>query len=215
MSKSRYEAPVPWYPAPAKIAVLLSGRGSNFVALADACERGELDARIVVVVSDRADAAGLLRAAERGIPSVVIERSSFPDRAGHEEALRRAIEDHGADLVCLAGFMRVLSAGFVERLPLRILNIHPSLLPSFPGLEAQAQALRHGVRVSGATVHFVDSAVDSGPIILQEAVPVLPADGVPELSARILETEHRVYSDALKRLLAGGWVRQGRTIRFP
>jgi phosphoribosylglycinamide formyltransferase-1 len=208
-------APVPWFPLPARLAVLLSGRGSNFEALADACDRGELPARVVLVLSDRADAPGLGKARVRGLVAAVEERGTGEKRAAHEERLAGRIEAAGADVVCLAGFMRVLSAAFVTRFERRIVNIHPSLLPSFPGLEAQKQALEHGVKVSGATVHLVDAGTDTGPIAAQEAVPVLAGDDEKRLAARILEAEHRLYPSALARLLAGGWTVTGRTLDFP
>jgi len=209
-----FEAPVPWFPLPARLAVLLSGRGSNFVALADACESGELPARIVLVLSDRADAAGLARARARGLEAAVEERGGEP-RAAHEERLAARIEAAGADVVCLAGFMRVLSPTFVARFERRIVNVHPSLLPAFPGLEAQRQAFDHGVKVAGATVHLVDAGTDTGPIAGQEAVAVRPGDDAKRLAARILEAEHRLYPSTLAALLAGGWAVEGRRLRFP
>ncbi|MFN7986057.1 MAG: phosphoribosylglycinamide formyltransferase [Thermoanaerobaculia bacterium] len=212
---ARFVAPVPWFPLPARLAVLLSGRGSNFEALADACARGELPARIVLVLSDRADARGLARAGARGLATAVEEREPGEKRAAHEERLARRIEASGADLVCLAGFMRVLSPAFVARFERRIVNVHPSLLPAFPGLEAQKQALEHGVKVAGATVHLVDAGTDTGPIAGQEAVPVLPGDDAERLAARILDVEHRLYAGTLARLLAGGWTVEGRRLTFP
>jgi phosphoribosylglycinamide formyltransferase-1 len=210
-----FVAPVPWFPLPARLAVLLSGRGSNLEALADACARGELPARIVLVLSDRADAPGLGKASARGLTAVVEERRAGEPRAAHEERLAARIQESGADVVCLAGFMRVLTAGFLERFPRRIVNIHPSLLPSFPGLDAQRQALAHGVRVAGATVHLVDAGTDTGPIAGQEAVAVLEDDDEKSLAARILEAEHRLYPGTLVRLLAGGWAVDGRRLTFP
>jgi phosphoribosylglycinamide formyltransferase-1 len=207
--------PKPLCPLPARLAVLLSGRGSNFEALADACERGELPARIVLVVSDVADAVGLGKARARGISSKLIGTGPGVLRAQREARLGAALEEAGADLICLAGFMRVLSAEFVSRWPLRILNIHPSLLPSFPGLHAQDQAVRYGVRVSGATVHFVDAGTDTGPIVAQAAVPVLPGDDAEALAARILPLEHGLYVAAVRRVLGGGWKISGRSVTFP
>jgi len=169
-------------------------------------------ATISLVLSDRAGAAGLERARERGLPAASVPRSAFPTREAHEERLLGLLDEYRADLICLAGFMRVLSPPFVGRFPLRILNVHPSLLPSFPGLEAQAQAIRHGVRVSGATVHFVDAGLDSGPIVVQEPVVVRSDDDEGSLSARILEVEHRLYPEAVRRVLAGGWQVKGRRI---
>lgn len=209
-----FEAPVPWFPLPARLAVLLSGRGSNFVALADACESGELPARIVLVLSDRADAAGHEKARVRGLEAALEERGGEP-RAAHEARLAARIEEAGADVVCLAGFMRVLSPSFVARFERRIVNVHPSLLPAFPGLEAQRQAFEHGVRVAGATVHLVDAGTDTGPIAGQEAVSVRPGDDAERLAARILEVEHRLYPATLAALLAGGWTVEGRRLTFP
>ena len=199
-----YIASVPWFPLPARLAVLLSGRGSNFEALADACARGELPARIVLVLADRADAEGLRKARTRGLPAQLEERRAGETRAAHEGRLASHLDAAGADLVCLAGFMRVLSPSFVTRFERRIVNVHPSLLPAFPGLEAQKQALEHGVKVAGATVHLVDAGTDTGPIAGQEAVAVLPGDDVESLAARVLSAEHRLYPCTLARLLAGG-----------
>jgi len=207
-------APRPLVPLPARLAVFLSGRGSNFESLADACERGDVPARIVAVVSDRAEAEGLKRAERRGVTAYAAERKLFPDRPAHEARLAGIVEAEKADLICLAGFMRVLSKGFVQRFPLRILNVHPSLLPSFQGLDAQGQALRYGARVAGATIHFVDAGVDTGPIVLQEAVPVLAGDDEASLTARILEVEHRLYPQAVRTVLEGGWSLSGRAIRL-
>ena len=210
-----WAAPVPWFRLPARLAVLLSGRGSNFEALAEACELGRVPARVVLVLSDRPEAPGLERARSRGLPALLEERRPGEVRTAHEARLVARIEESGADLVCLAGFMRVLSADFVGRFERRIVNVHPSLLPSFPGLDAQRQALEHGVKVAGATVHLVDPGTDTGPIAGQEAVPVLPGDDVERLSSRILEAEHRLYPATVARLLAGGWAVDGRRLRFP
>lgn len=208
-------APAPLVPLPARIAVLLSGRGSNFEALADACDRGEIPARIVLVASDVADAAGLAKARARGISSKVIGAGEPPSRARREAELVAALAEARPDLICLAGYMRLLSSDLLSRYPLRILNVHPSLLPSFPGLHAQEQAVRYGVRVSGATVHFVDAGTDTGPIVAQEAVPVLESDDGDALSARTLPVEHSLYVGAVRRVLEGGWRLDGRTVRFP
>jgi phosphoribosylglycinamide formyltransferase-1 len=208
-------APIPLVPLPAKLAVLLSGRGSNFEAIADACQRGDLPARLVLVLSDNPTAPGLAKAGERGIPTRALPRSEFGSKGEHEAAISLAIEQSGADLVCLAGFMRLLSAAFVERFPMRILNVHPSLLPSFPGLEAQAQAVRYGVRVSGATVHFVDAGTDTGPIVDQEPILVRGDDDVRSLAGRTLAVEHALYVRALRKVLEGGWIVDGRRIDFP
>lgn len=212
---SHRRVPAPLVPLPARLAVLLSGRGSNFEALADACARGEVPARIVLVVSDNPDAAGLARARARGLESAAFARADHATKALHEAAIAAAIEGAKADLVCLAGFMRILSPAFVERFRTRILNIHPSLLPSFPGLDAQGQALRYGVGVTGATVHFVDAGTDTGPIVAQECVPVRPGDDFETLSHRILAVEHRLYARAVARVLAGGWTIEGRQVLFP
>lgn len=205
---------MPLVPLPARLGVLLSGRGSNFEAIADACERGELPARIVAVISDREEAAGLRRAEERTLPTFSVAGDAFVGRRAREARILEILSETGVDLICLAGFMRLLSPEFVERFPLRILNVHPSLLPSFPGRDAHGQALRSGVRVTGATVHFVDAGTDSGPIVGQAAVPILPDDDAGSLSARILPVEHRLYVDAVRRILAGGWSVDGRVVRF-
>ena len=207
--------PRPLFPPPARLAVLISGRGSNFEALAETCANGEIPAKIVLVVSDNPAVEGLRKAEKRGIPARVVDWAAFPNRQAREAALLAALEEEAVDLICLAGFMRILSAAFVARWPLRILNVHPSLLPSFPGLEAQAQALDYGVRLTGATVHFVDSGTDTGPIVAQAAVPVHPGDDAQELAARILPVEHALYVAALRRVLEGGWRISGRTVRFP
>ena len=183
-----------------RLAVLLSGRGSNFQAIHEAICRGELDAEIVCVISNRPDAKGIERAREYGYAAHVVDHKQFANRATHEAEVLRLLDEAKPDYIVLAGYMRLLSANFVERYPNRILNIHPSLLPVFPGVDAQAQALRHGVKISGCTVHFVDENLDAGPIIVQRAVPVEPTDTVETLSARILEEEHRAYVEALKLL---------------
>jgi phosphoribosylglycinamide formyltransferase-1 len=200
---------------PARLAVLLSGRGSNFEAIAEACAKGGLPARIVLVASDDPAAAGLGKARERGIPSKVIGTGPGATRIEREAELGAALLEERADLICLAGFMRVLSPAFVARWPLRILNVHPSLLPSFPGLHAQEQAVRYGVRVTGATVHFVDAGTDTGPIVGQSAVPVLESDDAASLSARLLPVEHALYVSSIRRVLEGGWRVAGRTVAFP
>jgi len=197
----------------ARVAVLLSGRGSNFVALADACARGEVPAEIVVVVSNWAAAPGLERARERGLPVAVIPGKGMP-REEHEAKVVAALDEAGAEWICLAGYMRLLSEGFVARFPRRILNIHPALLPSFPGLEAQHQAWTYGVKVSGCTVHLVDDGCDTGPIVLQRAVPVLDDDTADSLAARILEQEHIAYPTALRLLLTRPWHVDGRRVVF-
>jgi phosphoribosylglycinamide formyltransferase-1 len=190
-----------------RVAILISGRGSNMAALIQAARAEDFPAEIVVVISNRSDAGGLERAKASGIPTVTIESKPFgKDRAAFEAVLRSALDDHGIDLICLGGFMRLLTAEFVQRWYGRMLNIHPSLLPSFPGLDPQGQALRAGVKISGATVHFVIPETDAGPILMQGAVAVRDDDTPQTLAARILEIEHRIYPDAL-RLLASGRVR--------
>jgi phosphoribosylglycinamide formyltransferase-1 len=214
VSEVVYEAPMPWFPAPARLAILLSGRGSNFEALADACDAGKLPARIASVISDNPEAVGLARAEERGLRAKALPRGAFPDHAAHERAIENELTDAAADVLCLAGFMRLLSPDFCEHFPLRMLNIHPSLLPSFPGLHAQRQALEWGARVTGATVHFVDAGLDSGPIVDQVAVEVKAGDDEERLSSRILAEEHRLYPRALARLLRGGWRLVGKRVEF-
>jgi phosphoribosylglycinamide formyltransferase 1 len=185
----------------ARIGILISGRGSNMIALADAVRAGRVpNARVAVVISDQPDAGGLAKAKERGIETLVIERDGRK-RAEHDREFVAALQAREIDLVCLAGYMRVLSTEFIEAFRGRILNIHPSLLPSFPGLDAQQQALEHGVKLTGCTVHFVDETLDGGPIIAQRAVPVSDDDTVESLSVRILEQEHELYSEAVARVL--------------
>jgi phosphoribosylglycinamide formyltransferase-1 len=190
-----------------RVAILISGRGSNMVALIQAANAEDFPAEIVVVISNRSDAGGLEKAGASGIPTVTIESKPFGrDRAAFEAVLQSALDEHQVDLICLGGFMRLLTAEFVQRWYGRMLNIHPSLLPSFPGLEPQAQALRAGVKISGATVHFVIPETDAGPIVMQGAVAVRDDDTPDTLAARILEIEHRIYPDAL-RLVASGRTR--------
>ena len=188
-----------------RIAVLVSGRGSNLQSIIDACASGRLDAVVAIVISNRAEAPGLSRARSAGIEALHLDPRDYPDRDAYDRALADTLAARSVDLVCLAGFMRRVGRPLLEAFPNRILNIHPSLLPAFPGLDAQRQALEHGVRVSGATVHLVTGVLDGGPIVLQAAVPVLPGDTVETLSARILAEEHRIYPEAIGLLLAGGW----------
>ena len=183
-----------------RLAVLLSGRGSNFQAIHEAIQRGELNAEIVCVISNRPDAPGVQRAREWGYDAHVIDHKSFATREAHEEVVLRVLEEARPDYIVLAGYMRLLSARFVERYRNRILNIHPSLLPAFPGVDAQAQAIAHGVKVSGCTVHLVDENLDAGPILVQRAVEVHDGDTADTLAARILVEEHKAYVDALKKL---------------
>jgi len=212
---SVFMAPTPYVPLPARIAVLLSGRGSNFEALAVGCASGSVPASIVLVASDKPGAFGLERARARGLYAVGLSAKELGGRAALEARLIELISQTRADLICLAGYMKVLSLDFVSRYLYRILNIHPALLPSFPGVHAQEQAVSYGVRVSGVTVHFVDSGVDTGPIIEQRAVPVLKGDDGDSLAARILPVEHELYVSSVRRVLEGGWRVQGRVVLFP
>ena len=196
------------------IGVLISGRGSNLQAIIEAIGDGRLDARIAVVISNRADAYGLERARAAGIETLVRDHKGWPSRDAYEAVLVEDLRARGVRVVCLAGFMRLLGATFVNAFPNRILNIHPALLPSFPGLHAQRQALEHGVRFSGATVHLVDTNLDAGPIVLQAVVPVFTDDTEGTLSARILAEEHRIYPEAIGRILDGGWRIEGRRLIF-
>jgi len=194
-----------------RLGVLLSGRGSNFEAIADEVAAGHIDAEIAVVISNRPEAHGLEAAQRRGLPAVSIPSKGL-DREVYDALLVRELKARGVDLVCLAGFMRLLSASFVRAFPQRILNIHPSLLPAFPGLDAQKQALEHGVKITGCTVHLVDEFLDAGPIVLQAAVPVLDEDTVDSLSARILKEEHRIYSQAIRIMLGENVLIEGRRV---
>jgi phosphoribosylglycinamide formyltransferase 1 len=197
----------------ARLGVLLSGRGSNFVAIADAAARGDLPAEVAVAISNQPGAAGLDRARERGIPAILLPHQG-KKRAEHEEEVLAALAAHRVDWVCLAGYLRVVGSTLVDSYPRRMLNIHPSLLPSFPGLDAQRQAFEHGVKVSGCTVHLVDAGLDTGPIVLQRAVDVADAASAEEVAARILALEHAAYVDALRLLLSEPWSLQGRRISF-
>jgi phosphoribosylglycinamide formyltransferase 1 len=187
-----------------RIAILLSGRGSNFEAIADAVAAGRIpEAEIVAVISDVPEARGLERARQRGLAALAVDRRLFGDKREHEQEILRILESTDVDLVCLAGYMRLLSPEFISRYRGRILNIHPALLPKYPGLEAQRRALEAGESVSGCTVHFVDEGTDTGPVILQRTVPIRPGDTVEKLSDRILEQEHLAYPEAIARVLAG------------
>ena len=197
----------------ARVGVLLSGRGSNFLALHEACTRGDVPAEIVVVLSNKADAAGLEKARELGIEAVAVPHKGLKRRA-HEEKLIEHLRAAKVEWICLAGYMRLLTPRLIGEFPERILNIHPSLLPAFPGLDAQRQAWEHGVRVAGCTVHLVDEHLDNGPIVVQRVVSVDDGDGVEELSARILREEHQAYAQALRRLLTEPWRVKGRRLRF-
>jgi phosphoribosylglycinamide formyltransferase 1 len=194
----------------ARLAVLISGRGSNLQAIIDAISDGRLRAQIALVVSNVRGAQGLARAQVASIPTAVLPHRQWPTRQEYDTALAETIRQQDVDLVCLAGFMRLLSPAFIDAFPNRILNIHPSLLPSFPGLDAQRQAFEYGAQVTGVTVHLVDAQLDAGPIVMQAAVPVLPADTLETLTDRILAEEHRVYPAAIRRVLEGGWRIEGR-----
>lgn len=183
---------------PGRVGLLISGRGSNMVALVEAMREGRINARPAVVISNVADAAGLARAAEWGIPCEVVDHRKVRPREAHERRVIEILRDHRVDLVCLAGYMRLLTPLMIREFPQRILNIHPSLLPAFPGLHGPRQALEHGVKVSGCTVHFVDEECDHGAIILQASVPVRDDDTEDRLAARILEQEHRIYPEAVR-----------------
>jgi phosphoribosylglycinamide formyltransferase-1 len=193
-----------------RLGVLISGRGSNLQSIVDAINTRRLDATIAVVISNRADAAGLSRAREAGIEAMHIDPRSYADREAYDRVLADTLRARDVGVVCLAGFMRLVGAPLLEAFRGRILNIHPSLLPAFPGLDAQRQALDHGARISGATVHLVTADLDGGPILMQAAVPVEEDDTVETLSARILAEEHRIYPEAISRLLGGGWTVDGR-----
>jgi len=194
-----------------RLGILLSGRGSNFRAIADAIDEPRLDADIAVVISNRVDAPGIETARERGINYQVLPSRGL-DREIYDRALIEELRRNQVELVCLAGYMRILSGYFIREYSMRILNIHPSLLPAFPGLDAQHQALEHGVKFSGCTVHFVDEGLDSGRIVAQAAVPVMDHDTVESLSARILKEEHRIYSEAIGVVLSGKYRIAGRRI---
>jgi phosphoribosylglycinamide formyltransferase-1 len=196
---------------PLRVAVLASGRGSNLQAILEAA-RGDFPARVVLVVSDREGAPALERARAAGVPGVFVNAKDFADRVAFDAAVAGRVEEAGAGIVCLAGYMRVLGAAFVRRFHGRLMNIHPALLPAFPGLHAQRQALDYGVKVSGATVHFVDEGVDTGPIIAQSSVPVLADDTEETLSNRILVEEHRLYPEAIRLFALGRLVIEGRRV---
>ena len=193
-----------------RLGVLISGRGSNLQALIDAIADGRLDATIAVVVSNKENAGGLARARAAGIEAITLLHLAYATRDDFDRALVDELRKRDVGLVCLAGFMRLVGAPLINAFPNRILNIHPSLLPSFPGLDAQKQAVEHGVKVSGVTVHFVTAELDGGPIIVQRAVPVMPGDTAEILSERILAEEHRAYPEAVKIVLDGGWRVDGR-----
>ena len=193
-----------------RLGILISGRGSNLQAIIDSIVRDQLDAEIAVVISNKEQAAGLERARNAGIDTVVLSHKDYGTREMFDAALVDGLKAYRVSLVCLAGFMRLLSSNFVAAFPGAILNVHPSLLPSFPGLDAQRQALDYGAKVSGATVHIVTATLDNGPIVLQASVPVVEGDTVESLSDRILVQEHRIYPEAIKLVLGGGWKVDGR-----
>ena len=194
-----------------RLGILFSGRGSNFEAIADNVAARRIDAEIAIAISNRPEARGLEVARQRGVPAVCLPSKGL-DRNIYDAMLAEELKKHAVDVVCLAGYMRLLSAGFIREFPGRVVNIHPSLLPSFPGLDAQHQALEHGVKVTGCTVHFVDEYLDAGPILVQAAVPVLDDDTVETLSARILKEEHRIYSEAIRMVLSGTLRIEGRRV---
>jgi phosphoribosylglycinamide formyltransferase-1 len=196
-----------------RLGILLSGRGSNFEAIADSVAAGRIPADIAVVISNRPEARGIQVARERGLNAVVIPSKGI-DREVYDRMLVEELKRNQVDLVCLAGFMRILSGYFIREFPLRVLNIHPSLLPAFPGLDAQHQALEHGVKVTGCTVHFVDEHLDAGPIIVQATVAVQNDDTADTLSARILKEEHRIYTEAINIVLSGRFSLEGRRVIY-
>jgi phosphoribosylglycinamide formyltransferase-1 len=203
------------HPSNRRLGVLISGRGSNLQSLIDAVATGQLNASIAVVISNREDAQGLERARRAGIEAICLSHRGWSSRDDYDRALVRELQQRQVDLVCLAGFMRVLGPSMIDAFPNRIINIHPSLLPSFPGVDAQRQALEHGVKVAGVTVHLVTSELDGGPIVLQRTVPVLDGDTEATLSARILAEEHRAYPEAVKILLDEAWTIEGRRFVRP
>ena len=195
-----------------KIGVLISGRGSNMIALAEAIENGQIpDSEIAVVISDKSSAAGLQKAAARAIETIIVERNKR-QRTEHDREIVRELNRRNVELVCLAGYMRLLSPEFIQAFPNRIINVHPSLLPAFPGLDAQKQALHYGAKVAGCTVHFVDEQLDHGAIIAQAVVTVMDSDTAETLSARILEQEHRLYVEAVARIVSKNYRVDGRRV---
>jgi phosphoribosylglycinamide formyltransferase-1 len=197
-----------------KIGVVVSGRGSNLQSILDHIDAGELPVEVTVVVSDHKDAFALQRAAKHGIPTVVVERKACKDKSEFEDRIADALISHGAELVVLAGFMRILSGNFISKFPHRIMNIHPALLPSFTGLHAQGQAVAYGVKVAGCTVHFIDEGTDTGPIILQKVVPVMDDDTEDTLADRILVEEHKALPEAIKLWAEGRLTVEGRKVRI-
>jgi phosphoribosylglycinamide formyltransferase 1 len=198
-----------------RLGVLISGRGSNLQAILAAIDRGALDATVAVVISNKPEAAGLVFAQRAGVPTEVLDHRGFRSRAEYDAALVKSLREYDVGLVCLAGFMRLLSPVFVNAFPHAVLNVHPSLLPAFPGVDAQTQALAHGVKVAGCTVHFVTEELDAGPIVMQATAPVLADDTSETLAARILAEEHRLYPAAIALVLSGGWRIEGRRFLAP
>ncbi len=196
------------------VGVLISGRGSNLQAIVDASEKGDIPAKVAVVISNKPDAYGLERAKKHKVPTAVFDPNKFPDKNTYELEIVKTFRKYEVDLVCLAGYMRIVGPVLLEHYQGRMMNIHPALLPSFPGLHVQKAALDHGVKVSGATVHFVDEGCDTGPIIVQAAVPVLEGDTEETLSARILEQEHKIYPQAIKLFAEGKLKIEGRKVRI-
>ncbi len=197
-----------------RLGILISGTGSNMKSIVAACESGQVPAEVAIVISNRGDAPGIRWAAEHGLETAILSHREYASREDHDRSIIERLRSESVDWVCLAGYMRLLSAVFVGAYPNRILNIHPALLPSFPGLQGQRQAWEYGVKVSGCTVHFVDLELDHGPIVVQRAVPVLDDDDEERLAARILVEEHKAYPEALKALLSGPWKVAGRRVVF-
>jgi len=197
-----------------KIGVLVSGSGSNFQAILDACSRGELAARVVCVISNKADAFALERARRAGIPALHLDHRAHAGREAYDAALVATLREFGAELVVLAGFMRIITPVLLEAFPMAVMNIHPALLPAFPGLHAQRQALEYGAKLAGCTVHFVDAGTDTGPIIAQAPVPILEGDTEETLSARILKEEHRIYPEAVRLFAEGRLSVDGRQVKI-
>ncbi|GAB4296631.1 MAG: phosphoribosylglycinamide formyltransferase [Desulfuromonadia bacterium] len=197
---------------PLSIGVLISGSGTNLQAIIDRCSDGTIPGRVACVISNRKDAHGLERARRAGIDAIFLDHRTLPSRQAYDAELVRILRNHGVQLVALAGFMRIVTTTLLDAFPNRVMNIHPALLPAFPGLDAQKQALEYGVRVSGCTVHFVDQGCDTGPIILQAVVPVLPGDSVETLSARIHRQEHRIYPEAIRLFAEGRLSLDGRRV---
>jgi phosphoribosylglycinamide formyltransferase 1 len=197
-----------------RLGILISGTGSNMKSIVAACEAGEVPAEVAIVISNRADAPGIHWATEHGLETAILSQRDFAGREAHDRAVVDRLQAAGVEWVCLAGYMRLLSVAFVDAYPQRILNIHPALLPSFPGLHGQRQAFKYGVKVSGCTVHLVDLELDHGPIVVQRSVPVLADDDEGRLSGRILEQEHIAYPEALKALLTQPWRLDGRRVVF-